>query len=355
MLLRTPTLSFPERLAQRLARAMRLVDFPASASDQSLFDFQPNAARARIIEARVRAGLVDSIEAALRAVSGYGAPSGDTLLARIRAGPVSPVVFGAYTDLVEAIFADDIDGAVTIANELCAPGFGLDPGLRVVTLEDSDLGEGQAARYCRLIDDDPMLLAQLRALSPDAFAAAAIRVKQAIALLDAAAPEIAGELRALVREIVLVDQPDDTHFGASSFQIWGALFLRPCPHGGRVVIAEALAHEAAHALLFGFGMGKALVVNEADELYPSPIRDDPRPMDGIVHATYVLARMHYVGTHLLASGLLSEEEEQIAREEQARHMHYYVRGVAVVEAHAKWTQAGEAALNSAKAYMTAVR
>jgi hypothetical protein len=321
-------------------------------SDQSLFAFLPNAARARLVEARVRNGLAVSLEAAIKALAAHGAPSGEELFALIRSDPVSPRVFGAYTELVEAIFADDIDGAVQIAKELCAPGFGLDTGLRIVTLENSDLGRGQAARYHRLIDDDPVLRAKLRALSPAACASVSDRVEQAIALLDVAAPELAGELRALVREIVLVERPGDRHFGASSFQIWGALFLRPCPHGGRVVIAEALVHEAAHALLFGFGMGKPLVTNKADELYTSPIRDDPRPMDGVIHATFVLARMHYAGLRLLESNLLTYEEEQVAREEQERHMHYYARGAAVIEAHARWTEVGEAALNSARAYMT---
>jgi HEXXH motif-containing protein len=99
-------------------------------------------------------------------------------------------------------------------------------------------------------------------------------------------------------------------------------------------------------------MGKPLVTNKADELYTSPIRRDLRPMDGVVHATFVLARMHYAGLRLLESSLLTYEEDQVAREEQERHMHYYARGAAVIEAHARWTEAGEAALNSARTYMT---
>jgi HEXXH motif-containing protein len=64
----------------------------------------------------------------------------------------------------------------------------------------------------------------------------------------------------------------------------------------------------ARALLFGFGMGKPLVENHEHERYTSPLRGDPRPMDGVVHATYVVARMHYAVTRMLDSGLLTEEE-----------------------------------------------
>jgi hypothetical protein len=46
-------------------------------------------------------------------------------------------------------------------------------------------------------------------------------------------------------------------------------------------------------------MGKPLVENEVEELYPSPLRSDPRPIDGVVYATYVTARMDYAVTSLL--------------------------------------------------------
>ena len=188
----------------------------------------------------------------------------------MRAGPIAPKVFGAYTELVEAIFSDDVDASLAITNEICAPHFGRVDALRVVTLHDSHLGKGQTARYRRLVDDDQELGKELRTLDEAQFADAAKRVHDALALLDVGVPELAEELRTLVHEIVVVGKPGDWPFGASSFQLWGALFLKLKPEASRVEIAEALAHESAHALLFGFGMGRPLVENEPDELYPSP-------------------------------------------------------------------------------------
>ena len=231
----------------------------------------------------------------------------------MRAGPIAPRVFGAYTELVEAIFAEDTDAALAIADELCTPDFGRVDALRVVTLDDRQLGRGQTARYRRLVDDDQEVGLALAALEGAAFDQAAQRVNDALALLDAGVPELAEELRTLVHEVVVVDKPGHWPFGASSFQLWGALFLKLAPEASRVEIAEALAHESAHALLFGFSMGRPLVENEPDELYPSPLRSDPRPMDGVVHATYVMARMHYTAMRLLASGLLTEAETSEAR------------------------------------------
>jgi HEXXH motif-containing protein len=201
------------------------------------------------------------------------------------------------------------------------------------------------------LDDDPEVGIELQALTPAVFKSASERVSEAVALLDAGVPDIAGELRTLVHEIIVVDKPGDWTFGASSFQLWGALFLKLKPRASRVEIAESLAHECAHALLFGFGMGKPLVENEPEELYPSPLRSDRRPMDGVVHATYVIARMHYTMWRLLESGLLTEEEAGEAREAKERNARGYADGAAVIEGKAKWTPAGKAALISARAYM----
>ena len=332
---------------------MLAYDIDAATEDRSVFAFYPNAARALRIEAEVRAGFADSIAAALAAIAEYGAPDGSDLVARIRSGPVSPVVAGAYTELVEAIFADDVDAAIAIAHDLCSPNFGSHTGLRIVTLSDADLGPGQAARYRRLIDDNSKLQLQVRAYAPEAFATVSGFVSDGAALLEAAMPELAGEMRALVREIVLVDKPGNRHFGASSFQIWGALFLKPYPHGNRAAIVEQLAHETSHALLFGLSKGKPLVRNEPDEVYPSPIRQDLRPMDGVVHATYVIARMHYAMSQLLQSGLLTSEEAEVARATRDAHRAHYQNGLAVVETNAKWTEVGEAAHSAARVYMAA--
>jgi HEXXH motif-containing protein len=46
-------------------------------------------------------------------------------------------------------------------------------------------------------------------------------------------------------------------------------------------VAEVLTHEAGHSLLFGLTVDEPLVLNLDDVLYPSPLREDPRPMDDI--------------------------------------------------------------------------
>jgi hypothetical protein len=63
--------------------------------------------------------------------------------------------------------------------------------------------------------------------------------------------------------------------------------------------------------------------------------------------------MHYTGMRLLESGLLTEAEATEARALIERDRRGYAQGVAVVDCDARWTEPGQAALSSAKAYMTA--
>src|SRR5699024_10201526 len=96
-------------------------------------------------------------------------------------------------------------------------------------------------------------------------------------LLQQVAPELAGEVQAIVHEVVVVtgDPGSDVQFdGGSHYQLWGGLFLNcdfsRSPHE----MLEVIAHECTHSLLFGFCCDEALVNNADDELYDSPLRQD---------------------------------------------------------------------------------
>jgi HEXXH motif-containing protein len=176
-----------------------------------------------------------------------------------------------------------------------------------------------------------------------------------LSLLDGCAPALAAELRNLVREIVFVRSESGdgrlVFHGASTFYLWGAIFLNAERHSNRVVMAEGLAHESAHSLLFGFTFGAPLVENPPEERFPSPLRYDPRPMDGIAHATFVLARMEYCMQQLLRSNRLTDEERSLALAASRRNQANYREGADVIAAHARFTPIGAALLEGAAAYM----
>ena len=135
--------------------------------------------------------------------------------------------------------------------------------------------------------------------------------------------------------------------GASHYQFWGLLLLNPSHHHTPLGIAEVLAHEAGHSLLFGLTVDEPLVLNEDDELFISPLRPDPRPMDGIYHATFVSARMAWVMEALADSGLLTPAEQQHARNEAAKDRENFSKGWQTVVQHGRLSATGTQIIENA--------
>jgi hypothetical protein len=82
--------------------------------------------------------------------------------------------------------------------------------------------------------------------------------------------------------------------GETSPATFGAVWLRvPEPQQDQVAYwLEHLTHEVSHLRLEALFMQERLVLNPYEERrFRAPIRDDPRPMRGVFHATFVLARI----------------------------------------------------------------
>ncbi len=270
------------------------------------------------------------------------------LIERIRSSAQSPHLFGAYYDLVFALENDELELARSFAKEMTAPS-------RATTMAIGAIDDRPAQeedRYRRLLMTDMDY-----AVAPDADLMSAYRQRllDAFALLDSGFPEMAAEIRELLREIVVAAGPEDpnaiTFDGASSYMMWGAVLLNA--RGQKTVLdaAQALAHESGHNLLFGFSSSGPLVDNPDDELFSSPLRTDPRPMDGVFHATYVVARMHQTLSRLLGAGVLDSEQTALAQTDLALHRRNFEIGDAVVREGARLTEVGRQAIEAAREYM----
>jgi HEXXH motif-containing protein len=318
--------------------------------------FAPSHERAIALDAAMRERLAASlgeIELALRPDEPAAADQIATASGVIRSGPVSSFAFAAYFDIGRAIVAGSAPGLHAGVVALVAA---LDRGLprsRLLDLHDDHLGPGGAAAVVRVIDDDGADLA------PGPVGAAAVGSSRtclaaALALLAGADPALAGEIDIFGRSIILArsTRPGHNFGGAASPFLWGALVLDPDRSADRVALAEALAHESAHALLFGLAEGQPLTTNSRDERYGSPLRADPRPIEGIVHATFVLARMSHCLERLIGSGLLSADERAAAAEQIGLDRSRFIDGLTAVDAHAQLTHRGRAIVEAARNAMT---
>jgi hypothetical protein len=254
-------------------------------------------------------------------------------------------VFGAYCDLVFAIEADRRDLVKALLAEIAAaPNRPAD--LAICDLADPTC-DPIAARYVRLINTDPS--ASFNVLPLTAEIAAACR--------SGFPPPSGCSTRATrhsppIGEIVLAigsEDPTAMQFdGASSFMLWGAIVLNATAHRTDLETAQALTHESGHNLLFGLSADGPLVENDDKARYPSPLRADPRPMDGIVHATYVTARMHRAVAQLLSAGVANRAEAEASL---TAHRRAFDQGWAIIARDGGLSERGRAAMAGACAYM----
>jgi hypothetical protein len=323
-------------------------------------DFAPDVASGAAMDAAVRAGLAESLEsifAALDPPRGRDDTQRAALLAGIRARSVRPGLFGLYVELVLAIFAersDEIDGLVEAVLRFgAAPA----PSLNVCTLDDAALGAGQAARYRRLLARD--IACPIGPLDARAFDRASTSLAAALDLLSEGAPAVFAEFGALVREIVLVRPeaaPTGRTFGAAScFSLWGAIVLNAEAMGGRLELALQVAHETAHTHLFGRALGGRITENDEAERYGSPLRSDPRPMEGVAHAVFVTGRMILTLDALIASGRLDAAEAARASDLLAQLEAAQESGLATVRTHGRLAPTGKTAFVGLEDFLRARR
>lgn len=281
---------------------------------------------------------------------GLRAEATPPILESIRSRRQSPQLFGAYFDLVLAVEHDELEAARRLTAEIVERLDAPPPQQWVASLASRP--EVEEERYKRLLLPD-----DISALEPSEqdFAAASKRIQQAMALLDRGFPEMAAEIRDLLFEVVIAAGPTEpgtmTFDGSSSYMLWGAIMLNATGQTTVLDTAQALAHESGHNLLFGLCANGPLIENDDEAAFAHPLRQDPRPMDGVVHAAYVTARMHQTVERLLESGVLDDKQREAAESDLHIHQRNFASADEVVRSAALLTPVGQDAMAAARAQM----
>jgi HEXXH motif-containing protein len=136
--------------------------------------------------------------------------------------------------------------------------------------------------------------------------------------------------------------------------LWGGMFINAARRRTPLELLEVLVHESAHLLLYAFTQHEPLVLNDEAERYTSPLRTDPRPMEGIYHATWVSARMTYAMHKLSCSKNLDAELRHQALAAANADLANFAAGHALVKAHGRLTDTGRRVIDEAAAAMEAI-
>ena len=281
----------------------------------------------------------------------------EPVIQAIRSGHRFPgTTFFTYADIVMALFNNEsqkaIDGFNKIIIQVPMPEVVYEP-CRILPWDVSPHLENQEI-YLRAMNTDSHLHFFMGAPSHTLAHQFSHRIVSGFKLMQLAVPELAKEFKALVNDVVIVvgDANSGYQFdGGSSYFLWGTLFLNATSHQTDIAMVEVLAHESAHMLLYACAIDEPLVLNPDEDLFPSPLRDDLRPMDGIYHATFVSARMHFAMQSLVASGILSSEDLFAAKQARDEDLKNFWDGFKVVSEHGELSSTGKKIMQTALDYM----
>ncbi|MEA9389079.1 HEXXH motif-containing putative peptide modification protein [Acerihabitans sp. TG2] len=123
------------------------------------------------------------------------------------------------------------------------------------------------------------------------------KIHRAIAVIRQQVSPAFAEINTFIHAIYLTSETQDGSCflrSASNFYLWGAMFVYTHKEHTIPYYVGILAHECGHTALNIINSFDELVVNNPQELYAAPLREDNRPMIGIFHAFFVLSRICYV-------------------------------------------------------------
>ncbi|MEZ5831182.1 MAG: HEXXH motif-containing putative peptide modification protein [Dongiaceae bacterium] len=315
--------------------------------------FAPNPARARSAASELDRHLLSSLDHLAQACAGQvtiDRRGVDRLAGTLAAGGTAhPLQYGIHFDLLDRIAEEDERG-IADAFALLAD---FASGGTIVALDEVALGETLADIYRRNIDSDVRRELSLIAPPAASVATATSRLSEARALIQGVASALAEEVGHVTRQVILAAEAPGApypFYGGSSFFLWGGVFLNPARHTTPYETAETLVHEAAHTLLTALAREEPLVRNPRDARFRSPVRQDPRPMEGIYHATFVLARTCFFHRAVAAADLPRSIRVE-ATELAERDAHHFDDGFNTVMAHADLSELGRVLIEDTSRYI----
>ena len=270
------------------------------------------------------------VESACQALPGHDGLAGRLPADADRA--LSPGLYHLNYQFLVAMRAGDRDAVSALLEEFAAAPVFHEGGLVIDNLHDQPW-HSLMARDMVAGDGDG---AEVFAAAPERIEAARAPIAEALELIERCHPVQRDEIRSLVSTITLFD--GKVIGGSTDVRVYGNMFLRlpekdddPVPF-----YADQIVHESGHLYLNALMAHDRLILNDDSRTYPAPTRADPRPLFGILHAAFILARLADTFERIAAvvpdpyTGKLESVRRQFAQ------------GVATLREHGIFTKQGAA-------------
>ncbi len=151
-------------------------------------------------------------------------------------------------------------------------------------------------------------------------------------------PAFRAELDLVLRQLVPVGFFAESHLSASYQEAVGTVYLSL--HPSPLTMAEALVHEVSHNKLNVLFEQDAVIENDPNETYTSPVRPDPRPIHGVLLAVHAFLPVERMYRNMLAAGAAPGEAELRRHVERVSELNR--RGAEVLLRQGKPTPMGRA-------------
>lgn len=154
-------------------------------------------------------------------------------------------------------------------------------------------------------------------------------------ILERSFPDYYAEFQELVSEILFLNAKGVKQ--GSSADLFGLIYKSYLHNWEKVTsILEFLIHEQSHLYLFLLNKDDPLVLNPMD-FHESPLRKEKRPLMGIYHATFVLARVSHVLKKALELKEIPDQEKLYCEEFIGYYDKRFDVGFNVLQQHANMT------------------
>lgn len=262
-------------------------------------------------------------------------------------------VFALHASLLNAAQSDDLSDVpelFRILGRMTTRQTGVLADFSITPMGEPHLHPDDIAVLQRAFADDVGLTTTLASPPAGEAERAGRLITESLAALDRAAPVWGEELRLYADQVYLAVARDSDAYlfgGAAVFDAFGGVLLNPLGLRTHAATLMALVHESSHQQMFLFHLNDPVVLNDADAAYVSPLRAEPRPMEGIFHAMWVSARMVLAADTVMASANRPEWAEDLA-EHRSRALAALRDCASTVAAHAELTELGAALFASAR-------
>jgi hypothetical protein len=253
----------------------------------------------------------------------------------------------------EAAVADDVSEIKKLFSEhrsvLTKPE--ANDGFRIIGLASEALSKSESHLFQAAFKDDIGLTTQLKGPDQEVATQFEDHTQQLKCFLSENLPDWWQEFEELVSTIVLAQSEGGRFGGASAFGAWGAILVNPKASTTPSKIALTLIHESSHLKLFHAYLDDEIVLNAAQDLYSSPLRVEARPMNGIFHAAFVLARMVAFLNDLLELNDLEQvfgtDATDSLYQELERSISAFEAAYSVISEHGDLTEKGQTIIQEA--------